>query len=37
VLLAIFGGAGIPVYLVAWLLIRQQGADRLAAERLFNR
>lgn len=37
VLLAIFGGAAIPIYLVAWLFIPEQGADRSMAERLFNR
>lgn len=36
VLLAISGGIGIPLYLAAWALIPEQGAERSIAERTLN-
>ena len=37
VVLSVFGGAGLPLYLAAWLLIPLEGQTQSAAERLFNR
>jgi len=37
VVLAVFGGVAIPVYIAAWLLIPEQGQDRSSLERLLGR
>ncbi len=37
VLLALLGGAGIPLYVAAWLLIPAQGEAQSTAERLIRR
>jgi phage shock protein PspC (stress-responsive transcriptional regulator) len=37
VVLSVFGGVAIPVYLAAWLLIPEAGQDRSPAERLLSR
>ena len=37
VLLSVFGGVAIPVYLAAWLLLPEDGQDRSPAERLLSR
>jgi phage shock protein C len=37
VVLAFLGGAGVPLYLAAWVLIPAQGQDRSVAERYLQR
>ncbi|HUZ21161.1 MAG TPA: PspC domain-containing protein [Acidimicrobiales bacterium] len=37
VVLAVLGGAGIPLYLAAWLLIPEEGAELSVAEELLHR
>jgi phage shock protein PspC (stress-responsive transcriptional regulator) len=34
--LALFGGAGVPLYLAAWLLIPDEGSDVSVAEELLD-
>ena len=34
--LSLFGGAGVPLYLAAWLLIPQEGSDAAIAADLLN-
>lgn len=36
VLLSVFGGIGLPVYLACWLLIPEEGADAAVADGLFD-
>jgi phage shock protein PspC (stress-responsive transcriptional regulator) len=36
VVLALFGGAGVPLYLAAWLLVPDEGSDVSAAEELLD-
>ncbi len=36
VLLAVIGGAGVPLYLAAWLLIPEEGAERSIASDLID-
>ena len=36
VVLAVMGGAGIPLYLAAWLLIPEEGAERSIAADLIE-
>jgi phage shock protein C len=37
VVLALFGAAGVPLYLAAWLLVPAQGQERSVAERYLRR
>lgn len=37
VALCLFGGTGVPLYLAAWLLVPEEGADRPLAEDLLER
>ena len=37
VVLSLLGGAAVPVYLAAWLLIPEEGESRSPAERLLSR
>ena len=37
VILSVFGGVAIPVYLAAWLLIPEEGESRSPVERLLSR
>jgi phage shock protein PspC (stress-responsive transcriptional regulator) len=36
VVLALFGGAGVPLYLAAWLLVPDEGSDVSVAEELLD-
>ena len=36
VVLAVLGGAGVPLYLAAWLLIPEEGAEYSVAEDLLH-
>jgi phage shock protein PspC (stress-responsive transcriptional regulator) len=37
VVLALLGGAAVPIYLAAWLLIPEEGESRSPVERLLSR
>lgn len=36
VVLALFGGAGVPIYLAAWLFVPDEGSDVSVAEELLD-